>query len=194
MGGLGSGDHPHLDAKRTTSRFLALDVRRCARDGALEPGSAKTYVWEFRDDRRTTVDMYAEQNQVVLSYVHPERDFETTIDIIQTPCHLGGTRAWFLCPTDGCGRRVAVVYLNRVFACRHCHALAYESTRAVLIQRQLNRLNEIRRRLGWPPGLSNFRGERPKWMRWKTFVYLIAERLNAERVVIQTLMKKIDLR
>ena len=194
MGGLGSGDHPHLDAKSTTSRFLALDVRRCARDGALEPGSAKTYVWKRGGNRRTTVELYAEQDQVILNYEYHERDFEITIDIVHTPCHLGGTRAWFLCPTDGCGRRVALVYLNRVFACRHCHDLAYESTREVLVQRQLNRLNEIHRRLGWPPGLSNFRGERPKWMRWKTFVYLIAESLHAERVVIQTLMKKIDPR
>jgi Transposase DDE domain len=27
-----------------------------------------------------------------------------------TPCNYGGARPWFLCPMDGCRRRVAVLY------------------------------------------------------------------------------------
>ena len=43
-----------------------------------------------------------------------------------TPCHFGGERLWFQCPTPGCHRRAAKLYLGaRVFACRRCYNLAY---------------------------------------------------------------------
>ena len=38
-----------------------------------------------------------------------------------TPCHFGGERPWFRCPAMGCGRRVAILYGGRIFACRHCY-------------------------------------------------------------------------
>ena len=50
----------------------------------------------------------------------------------RTPCHVGGTRYWFLCPERNCGRRVGVLYMHpvtTVLACRECHGLAYSSTR-----------------------------------------------------------------
>ncbi|XFB08130.1 hypothetical protein AAGT13_09390, partial [Azotobacter salinestris] len=47
------------------------------------------------------------------------------VPVTWTPCHLGGERPWFLCPY--CGRRVAKLYLQSVFACRHCLRLNYAS-------------------------------------------------------------------
>lgn len=59
---------------------------------------------------------------------------ELTIPLTTTPCHFGGKRFWFRCPfvSDGksCGRRVGRLYLPpgaRVFGCRHCHNLTYQS-------------------------------------------------------------------
>jgi len=58
--------------------------------------------------------------------------FDYEIPLVQSPCHLGGYRYWFLCPmrSNGkyCGRRVGTLYLDDgYFACRHCHNLTYRS-------------------------------------------------------------------
>lgn len=53
----------------------------------------------------------------------------TPVYLDWTACHLGGQRPWFLCPTRGCGRRIANLYGGAIFACRHCYRLAYPSQR-----------------------------------------------------------------
>lgn len=62
-----------------------------------------------------------------------KRDLDYKAPLCQTPQHLGGVRWWFICPVRGCGRRVRKLYLplvgtGTIFACRHCHDLAYESS------------------------------------------------------------------
>lgn len=54
------------------------------------------------------------------------------IAIVDTRCHLGGKRFWFLCPglnaEGSCQKRVGRLYLkDGAFACRHCHELTYKS-------------------------------------------------------------------
>ena len=65
-----------------------------------------------------------------------------------TPCTLGGQRLWFQC--GYCARRVLRLYVivRRVFACRHCHRLGYESQLETPHQRGSGRAQKIRRRLG----------------------------------------------
>ena len=63
-----------------------------------------------------------------------------------TPCRFGGKRLWFQC--EYCGRRVIRLYvIGRVFACRHCHRLGYESQLETPHQRGSGRAQKIRRRL-----------------------------------------------
>ena len=63
-----------------------------------------------------------------------------------TPCTLGGQRLWFQC--GYCARRVLRLYvIGRVFACRHCHRLGYESQLETPHQRGSGRAQKIRRRL-----------------------------------------------
>jgi hypothetical protein len=92
-----------------------------------------------------------------------------------TPCNFGGRRAWFVCPARGCGRRVAILYGGSIFACRHCHRLAYPSQRETWDDRAARRADRIRARLGWERGILNAKGLKPKGMHWRTF-----ERLEAE--------------
>ncbi|MEW6380820.1 MAG: hypothetical protein AB1611_14600 [bacterium] len=50
------------------------------------------------------------------------------IDIGSTPCHFGGVRYWFVCPS--CRRRAGKLYLapgTRHFRCRNCANLTYRS-------------------------------------------------------------------
>ena len=73
----------------------------------------------------------------------------------------------------GCRRRVAILYGGTIFACRRCHQLAYDSTREDVGDRATRRADDIRRRLGWEPGILNGEGLKPKWMRWRTFERLV---------------------
>lgn len=57
-----------------------------------------------------------------------------TVPIVQTRCHFGGWRHWFICPLviDGrpCKRVCRCLYLSgnaEYFGCRECHRLTYES-------------------------------------------------------------------
>ncbi|MEF8727222.1 MAG: hypothetical protein V5B34_03250 [Accumulibacter sp.] len=94
-----------------------------------------------------------------------------------TACTLGGRRAWFRCPANGCGRRVALLYLGGagIFACRHCYRLAYACQRETADDRAARRADRIRDRLGWQAGILNPSGSKPKGMHWRTFERLTAE-------------------
>lgn len=154
MGGFGSGRRQH--GKNTTSDMRPLDIRKLQRDGLLTPGQA--FGW-----MRTEVD------RVIL---RSRSNVEYPVYLEWTPCHLGGRRVWFRCPARGCGRRVALLFGGSIFACRHCHKLAYQCQRET---RAMRRADTIRRRLGWAAGIANPEGGKPKGMHWRTF-----ERLKAE--------------
>jgi hypothetical protein len=89
----------------------------------------------------------------------------------------GGERAWFLCPAEGCGRRVARLYVGGagIFACRYCYGLAYACQRESADDRGARRADKIRDRLGWEPGILNGPGGKPKGMHWRTFDRLTAQ-------------------
>lgn len=142
-----------------------------------------------RRGRVASIRMRAEHDRVILMYRHRSggdewKDQQYAVRIVRTPCNLGGSRAWFLCPAIGCGRRVAILYGGGIFACRHCYQLAYGSAREDAGDRATSRADNIRARLGWQPGILNGEGDKPKWMRWRT-----CERLTAEhdRLVARSL-------
>jgi len=62
-----------------------------------------------------------------------------------------------------------VLYGGTIFACRHCHRLAYDSQRERRDDRLTRRADRIRQRLGWEPGILNGDGGKPKGMHWRTF-------------------------
>jgi hypothetical protein len=124
--------------------------------------------------------MRAESDRVILTYRRrcDEGDWkneEYPVFISRTRCRLGGSRPWFICPAAGCRRRVALLYGGAIFACRHCHRLAYASTHEDAGDRAARRADRIRERLGWELGFLNGDGWKPKWMRWRTFSRLKRE-------------------
>jgi len=92
-----------------------------------------------------------------------------------TGCTFGGRRAWFLCPAQGCGRRVAILYSGGIFACRHCYKLAYACQRENADDRAMRRADNVRQQLGWGAGIANPKGGKPKGMHWATFARLSAK-------------------
>jgi len=180
MGGPGSGNHWYYGAKSTTDDFRALDVRLLAREGMLRPGRSGTWNWIQRGETVASIIIRAELDRIILEYRHRSNseewvDEKYTVGIERTRCNLGGSRPWFLCPATGCGRRVAILYGGSIFACRHCHRLAYASSREDVGDRAIRKADQIRDRLGWKPGVLNAPGGKPKWMRWNTFARLVSE-------------------
>ena len=179
MGGAGSGRRWYFGAKDTTSDYRALDVRRWKRDGLLTPGQAFGWNWSRHNEVVASIRVRTETDRVVLNYRHRNRGEEEWQDesypiyLDWTPCHLGGQRPWFPCPARGCGRRVALLYGGGIFACRHCHQLAYDSQRETWDDRAARRADKIREKLDWPGGILEGSGwGKPKGMHWNTFEQL----------------------
>ncbi len=179
MGGMGSGRR-YQGGKDTTSDMRALDVRRLQRDGLLAPGRAFGWNWSRNGESIASIQIRTEAERVILQYRSRNnggewKAMEYPVRLDWTGCNLGGQRVWFICPAQGCGRRVAILYGGSVFACRHCHKLNYQCQRESDDDRAARRADTIRRRLGWDPGILNGNGSKPKGMHWRTF-----ERLRAE--------------
>ncbi|QKS29134.1 MAG: hypothetical protein FAZ92_00473 [Accumulibacter sp.] len=178
MGGSGSG-RGYQGGKATTNDMRTLDVRRLQRDGLLQPGRAFGWQWTGNGEEVASIQIRTEVDRVMLSYRSRNnggewQPMEYPVYLEWTPCHLGSRRAWFRCPATGCGRRVAILYGGSIFACRHCYRLVYASQREAEDDRARRRAEKIRRRLGWPAGIANRDGGKPKGMHWRTFERLTA--------------------
>ena len=179
MGGFGSG---RQGGGRCTDDMRPLDIRKIHRAGLLTPGRWFNWQWTCNDEVTATICLRVEVGRVVLNYRnqshhHNQGERESMnypVQLDWTDCGFGGQRVWWRCPAVGCGRRVAVLHGGRVFACRHCHRLAYRSQREADHDRASRRADKLRDRLGWEPGILNGSGTKPKGMHWRTF-----ERLQA---------------
>lgn len=179
MGGIGSGRR-YQYGKDTTSNMRALDVRQLQRGGFLSPGRTFNWQWSINGERVADVNIRTQENRVMLNYRSRSHGgewqaMEYPVYLEWTGLHFGGRRVWFRCPARGCGRRVAILFGGAIFACRHCHELAYQCQREKGDFRASRRANTIRRRLEWEAGIANPEGGKPKGMHWRTF-----ERLKAE--------------
>ena len=180
MGGVGSGRRWRSDARETTDDHRSIDVRRWHRDGLLTPGRTFNLRWSQDGRVVATIGVRTGSDRVVLTYRHQSsgegwQDKCYPIQLNWTSVHYGGKRPWFLCPAIDCGRRVAILYLDGVFACRHCRRLVYESQRETPDARAVRQANKIRERLGWIGGILEGRGGKPKSMHWRTYKRLVAE-------------------
>ncbi len=181
MGGIGSGRRSQC-GKNTTDNYRSLDVRRLQRDGLLTPGNIFGWEWYSNKEKVASIIIQTNADRLILKYQHqseggPWQPREYPVLVEWTGCNFGGRRAWFHCPLQGCGRRVALLYVGHagVLACRHCHKLVYACQREGADDRASRRANTIRRQLGWKVGVLNPAGGKPIGMHWRTF-----ERLKAE--------------
>jgi hypothetical protein len=178
MGGFGSG---RKFGAECTSDYRSIDIRRWQRDGLLNAGRQFNWQWSCNGKAIANIDVKAEIGLVRLSYscrkIGDEWESQAYPVMLQTtPCHYGGMRYWFICPAVGCSRRVALLYLgDKIFACRHCYQLAYQSQRETDDDRRIRKADKIRDKLNWEPGILNGNGWKPKGMHWKTFWRLQAE-------------------
>ncbi len=180
MGGWGSGRGRRFGTKDTTDDYRSIDVRHWQRDGLLTPGQAFGWNWSRDGESIASIQVRTEPNRVFLMYRHRSgneewKDKSYPVLLSRTSCNLGGERPWFICPADGCGRRVAILYIHNIFACRHCLQLAYSSQREPRDERASRRADKLREKLEWEPGILNGKGWKPKGMHWRTYERLTAE-------------------
>ncbi len=194
MGGLGSGHRWRYGAKATTDAYRRLDVRALSRVGALTPGYAGGWQWVQCGTTVASIQIFANANSLCVNYRHRSGDENWStenypIRLVRTPCNFGGSRVWFQCPAQVCGRRVSILYGEGIFACRRCYDLAYASSRESPPDRAARRADKLRTKLGWGPGILNDLGDKPKWMRRGTFERLVEEyEIQADFCI--TLMKQ----
>lgn len=174
MGGWGSGRSWGHKPKRNTAAYPLLDVRRLQREGLLRRGLAFPYQLIRNGERTESIDLRVEAKQATLSYTYRTREaewqrVEQPVQIEWTACNYGGHRAWFRCPADGCGRRVAILYLVGVFACRCCLHLGYWTQRCSASEGALRRAQAIRERLGGSRNMCCPFPAKPKGMHWRIY-------------------------
>lgn len=177
MGGFGSG---RKWGTGCTDDMRQIDIRLLARGGYLKAGIACGWHWMQRGEVAASIKLVVDIDRVFFTYRQREhggawQDMCYPVGLVRTACHLGGERLWWRCPAAGCGRRVAVLYGGGVFACRHCHRLAYRCQRETYDDRATRRANTLRAKMRWEPGIFKGEGCKPKGMHWRTF-----ERLKAE--------------
>ena len=184
MGGRGSGNFYRWDVRDTTADYNRLDIRSIHRTGLLRPGFTGTSRW-FRGEQQTGCIGWIVRGagqratELVLEYrMGDEPLMSYPVPLDWTPCHYGGARPWFRCP--GCGRRVAILYGGRLFRCRHCYGLAYQSTREDASLRLMYKAQAIRERLGGRDSSHNRYPSKPKGMHWTTYDRLCSDALDAE--------------
>lgn len=187
MGGWGSG---RQCGSECTEDYRSIDIRRWQRDGLLEPGRYFNWQWSCNGESVANINVIIEYEQIRLiysckSYGGEWEKLDYSVRLQTTSCHYGGVRYWFICPAGGCGRRVALLYGGRIFACRHCYQLAYKSQRETLDDRAARSADKIRGKLNWERGILNPTGRKPKGMHWKTYYRLLAKHNEySDRVLI----------
>ena len=98
------------------------------------------------------IDILADNGQVYFGYTVSRNGVQEEIDqAIQTakvPTPFGGDKRYFVCPSDGCGRRCVKLYIVAGdFRCRCCHRLVYTSQIEREWDRKLRRARKIQGRI-----------------------------------------------
>jgi len=198
----GRGRWYRWDKKDTTEESLELSVKpfvdglnRAAesvtRDGPICFGSVQWSTIRTGEVTNTigyTIERQHGQYLVHLRYTTKrwngeriENDYR--VRMTHTQPYYGGRRWWFLCPLQGCKRRVGKLYIapgQLYFGCRHCYDLTYESTQSggKLLHTVDNRLVAIRRKLKGTGDFLDGPWAKPKYMQWDTYGRLCREYLN----------------
>ena len=147
-----------------------INVNQLARGGLLT--GTGTITWTIDDRVTSTVSVRGDGDSITLAYVIDGQNIEERVLLDSTPVHLGGHRAWFLCP--GCDRRIAVLYGGMRFRCRYCHDLRYASQREGKRHRAISRIQKTRKKLSGTTDLTQ-PIPRPRYMHARTFERLVRE-------------------
>ena len=193
MGGYGSGRRSN--GKSIVDSQITLDIRYLKKQGILSNGGNGSLAWASSRDKNTVLCSIAyriEKSAIRLFYSLPANDEAEPVSVERlilfdyTPCHYGGQRTWFICPSSNCQRRVISLHSRwGYFLCRHCCHLNYQSQHEGYVDRQLSKSHAICERLGVKAGESLAFADKPKGMHWKTYNKLYQQAEKSRGVFFQ---------
>ncbi len=151
MGGPGSGTWYRWTKKTYADELKNIDVRYLKKQGLLKPGYTGSLSWSRNGESTGSIGYTMHTDRMILNYRHRQydedwQDVKDTIRLVQTACHFGGYRKWFICPS--CSKRVGILYgPSKFFRCRTCYGLAYASQSEGQLDRMCRKARKIRRKL-----------------------------------------------
>ena len=166
------GGHLAGTGKHKTTDYRQLNISKLAKGDLLKSGLQYGWEWKRRGRVVAAITISTEQDRIKLDYQtstdgQNKQDHSYYIGLNFTPCHMGGQRTWFICPS--CQKRAAILYGKRVFACRKCCELVYPITTESKLDRKTRKLDKLRERLQWQAGFLNGYEWKPKGMHWRTY-------------------------
>jgi hypothetical protein len=98
-------------------------VRYLQRKSLLTSEHSFSLKWTCRGEPTGDIVIQPGSDRIILSYRSRTgrgewEQLNYAVELERVPCHLGGERIYFRCPAVRCGRRVAILYGGRIFACR----------------------------------------------------------------------------
>jgi hypothetical protein len=185
MGGFGSGRWSGRDGATTDSSNY-IDISFLKKRGFLKEGASGILNWSVNGRSVGSVVVRYHCNDLKLNYRYlgdVEEKVEQIVQIVTTPCNYGGFRFWFLCPK--CSIRIRILYCaGKLFLCRHCYELPYQSQCHGRLDRVITRKHKLGERIF--EQYKNGRGfGKKKGMHWKTYNRLYAEYLALEKAWFQ---------
>ena len=159
MGGPGSGGSYQLTAKRLTSESLPIDIRVLKRENRLRPGNTILFKYSRGGVVYARLIGHVFATHLTLQYCYGKsEEISQKIWFDWTPCNFGNQRIWFKCPF--CQKRVAIIYgPDKLFACRKCNNLTYQSCNETAPYRILYRIikleSKLQNREYRPKGMHN---------------------------------------
>ncbi len=147
-------------------QHYGLDIRKLRN---VAPETSGSYFWTCDGEPSGDIVYHILPGCITLIYTltppdRPPVDMRLEVPLERTPCHFGGSRQWFRCPT--CGRRCAIIYgmtHHGGFACRLCMKLAYSSEAEDQLSRYHRKIRKLEARLEPHYG-------KPLGMHWRTYV------------------------
>ena len=129
---MGRGDWYRFDTKPRAEDCLGLCVNYMNRCGLLDEGMEGRLWWTRHGSEIAAIGYRTAGGVLTLDYAFRDEPVTIPVRLTYTTPNYGGRRPWFVCPLAvgdvPCGRRVGKLYgRGRLFGCRHCHDLSYES-------------------------------------------------------------------
>lgn len=108
---------------------FTISLANLARDNALRAGARGELRWMCERFGSVTVEFEVREEpgglQLELRYFLGAKRFHPSIPLVRGD---GADELWMACPREGCGRRVAKLYLpvgREEFGCQACHGIVH---------------------------------------------------------------------
>jgi hypothetical protein len=149
MGGKGSGRRYDGSTRMTVEKAHRIDVRYMRKHKLLKDGYCGTWSWTRNGQPNGTINFTCHSDYLTLRYSFRRyeedqwQSIEQHISFEYTTCRYGGCRAWFTCSC--CNRRCEVLCLvDRLFLCRRCCRLPYQSQLEDSLGRMIDSRNKLK--------------------------------------------------